>query len=398
MSTFIYDIFVLDRVGTMKKYLAKMDLWLLFITIIYAVLGCIMIYSASSIFTFLTQDVSSNYYFIRQSIILIFSLVASIFILNIPTSKYRFFSLFYLLAVIASLIGLYVEGHIANGTAGWYDLGFFSIQPSEFAKSAIIVYMAVTYNNLIKNNDNNFIKYLIPVFACIIMAALILKQPDLGSALIVGALGVLIFIAVPIKKDIKIKCYKIFGVLGVIGVFFIILFSDKIFNEYQRRRLEFQNPCSRYTESTGYQVCNGFIAIKNGGLFGLGFGNSTQKYLYLPESHTDFIFPIIVEELGLIVGIGIIIGYCFMLYRILRISLLANNLRNSILAYGTFIFLLLHILINLLGVLALIPLTGVPLPLLSYGGSFNLNVLALLAVCQKIHMESKKSRLKERTG
>ena len=174
------------------------------------------------------------------------------------------------------------------------------------------------------------------------------------------------------------------------------LFSDKIFNEYQRRRLEFQNPCSRYRESTGYQVCNGFIAIKNGGLFGLGFGNSTQKYLYLPESHTDFIFPIIVEELGLIVGIGIIIGYCFILYRILRISLLANNIRTSILAYGTFIFLLLHILINLLGVLALIPLTGVPLPLLSYGGSFNLNVLALLSVCQKIHMESKKHLLKEK--
>lgn len=380
----------------MKKYLSKMDLWLLSLTFIYAILGCIMIYSASSIFTFLTQDVASNYYFVKQCIILFISFIGSIIILKIPTSKYKYFSLFAILAIIASLIGLYVGGHISNGTVGWYDLGFFSIQPAEFAKSAIILYMAVSYNKLIKNNDNNFIRYLIPVFICLLISGLILMQPDLGSALITLLLGILIFIALPIRKDVKINCYKTFGILGVIGLFLVIIFSDKIFNEYQLRRFEFQNPCSRYTEDTGYQVCNGFIAIKNGGIFGLGFGNSTQKYLYLPEAHTDFIFPIIVEELGLIVGIGLIIGYMFMLYRILRISLMTNNIRNSIITYGTFIFLLLHILINLLGVLAIIPLTGVPLPLLSYGGSFTLNVIGLLSICQKINIETKDFKIKQR--
>ncbi len=380
----------------MKKYLSKMDLWLLSLTFIYAILGCIMIYSASSIFTFLTQDVASNYYFVKQSIILLAGFIGSIIILNIPTSKYKYFSLFGVLAIIASLIGLYVGGHISNGTVGWYDLGFFSIQPAEFAKSAIILYMGVSYNKLIKNNDSNFIKYLIPVFVCLLISGLILMQPDLGSALITAFLGVLIFIALPIRKDVRIKCYKSFAILGIIGLCFIVMFSDKIFNEYQIRRFEFQNPCSRYTEDTGYQVCNGFIAIKNGGLFGLGFGNSTQKYLYLPASHTDFIFPIIVEELGLISGIGLIIGYAFMLYRILRISLSANNIRNSIIAYGTFIFLFLHLFVNLLGVLALIPLTGVPLPLLSYGGSFTLNVIALLSVCQKINIESKNYKLRQK--
>ena len=130
-------------------------------------------------------------------------------------------------------------------------------------------------------------------------------------------------------------------------------------------------------------MCNGFIAIKNGGLFGLGFGNSTQKYLYLPEAHTDFIFPIICEELGSIVGAIIINGYGIMLWRILFIAKHANNVRNSIIAYGTFIYLALHILVNLLGVLALIPLTGVPLPLLSYGGSFTLNALILLFLALK---------------
>ena len=156
-----------------------------------------------------------------------------------------------------------------------------------------------------------------------------------------------------------------------------------------KKRFEFKNPCSRYTEDSGYQVCNGFIAIHNGGLFGVGLGNSSQKYLYLPESHTDFIFPIIVEEWGLIVGILLIIGYMVMLYRILKIAKNAENLRLGILAYGVFLYLLFHILINFLGILALIPLTGVPLPFLSYGGSFTVNVILMLFVVQRVNIENK---------
>ena len=158
--------------------------------------------------------------------------------------------------------------------------------------------------------------------------------------------------------------------------------------------LTFQNPCSRYTETTGYQVCNGFIAINNGGLFGVGLGNSTQKYLYLPESHTDFIYPIIVEELGLIFGIFIIIAYFIMLLRILKIARNSENLRCSVIAYGTFWFLTLHILINLLGVLALIPLTGVPLPLLSYGGSFTVNIIVMLFLVQRVKIENEINKTK----
>ena len=114
--------------------------------------------------------------------------------------------------------------------------------------------------------------------------------------------------------------------------------------------------------------------------------------MYLPESHTDFIFPIIVEELGLFVGVLIILGYAFMLFRILKIAKESTNLRCSILAYGTFWYLALHILINLLGVLALIPLTGVPLPLLSYGGSFTMNAIAMLFVVQKVNIENKENK------
>jgi len=160
------------------------------------------------------------------------------------------------------------------------------------------------------------------------------------------------------------------------------------------QRFQFANPCTRYTENTGYQVCNGFIAIHNGGLFGVGLGNSSQKYLYLPESHTDFIFPIIIEEWGAIVGVLLILGYMIMLYRILKIAREAENLRLSILAYGVFLYLLFHILVNLLGVLALIPLTGVPLPLLSYGGSFTLNVVIMLFVVERVNIENKTIKTK----
>ena len=144
-------------------------------------------------------------------------------------------------------------------------------------------------------------------------------------------------------------------------------------------------------EDTGYQVCNGFIAFHNGGLFGVGLGNSSQKYLYLPEAHTDFIFPILVEELGLIVGILVIIGYGYILYRILKIAKAADSIRNAIICYETFIYILLHLLINFMGILALIPLTGVPLPFLSYGGSFNMNLIAILFVVERVAIENKQN-------
>ncbi len=115
----------------------------------------------------------------------------------------------------------------------------------------------------------------------------------------------------------------------------------------------------------------------------------------MPESHTDFIFPIIVEELGLIAGVIIILGYGFILYRILRIARRSNTISGAILAYGTFLYILFHILVNLLGILALIPLTGVPLPLLSYGGSFTINIILILFVVQRVAIESKDHEIKQ---
>ena len=156
-------------------------------------------------------------------------------------------------------------------------------------------------------------------------------------------------------------------------------------------RLYYVNACDRYEDDSGYQVCNGYIAIDNGGVTGTGIGNSIQKYLYLPESHTDFIFPIIVEEFGIIIGVIIIIAYMILVYHIFNIASHTKILQNSIICYGIGIYFLLHIFVNLGGVLGIIPLTGVPLPFLSYGGSFCISLIFAFAIVQRINIENKEA-------
>ena len=381
----------------MIKGFQKMDLLLLLTSIVLVIVGIVAIYSASSVVTVLSQGVESNYYLVRQIIIIVIAAIASlIFLFKMKLYKYKPTVYFYVLVVIALLIGLRYYGKIVNGSKSWYDLGFFSLQPSEFAKTAVIFFMAVYYEFLINKRDPRWYMYLIPLGVGAVMAFIVLIQPDLGGAIIITLLSLFMFFSVPMNKFIRRKNFLLVGGLVIFGIILAIFVGPKIIPEYQLNRLNFKAPCTRYTESTGYQVCNSEIAIKNGGLTGLGFGNSTQKFLYLPEAHTDFIFPIICEEIGIIGGIVVLLIYILLLYAILRISKKAATVGDSIIAYGTFIYLSLHIIINLLGVLALMPLTGVPLPLLSYGGSFNINVIMMLIVCQRIAIDSKKAMVKEK--
>ena len=379
----------------MRKLFSKMDIPLLLLTIFFIVVGLVMIYSASSVSSVVRYGYEPYHFFVRQAIFVLLSLIfCFIFILRVPTRTYQALAWPAVIIIIISLIYLFVNGKITNNAISWYDLKFFSLQPSEFAKSILIVFSAVYYNKLYYRKVKNIYSYLIPLGFGVIIAGLVAMQPDLGSAAIIGGIVFLTFISIPIVQNNLLKIIKIFAVAIILAVIVILYSGNGILNSMQMDRLTFQNPCSRYTETTGYQVCNGFIAINNGGLFGVGLGNSTQKYLYLPESHTDFIYPIIVEELGLIFGIFIIIAYFIMLLRILKIARNSENLRCSVIAYGTFWFLTLHILINLLGVLALIPLTGVPLPLLSYGGSFTVNIIVMLFLVQRVKIENEINKTK----
>ncbi len=371
----------------MKNLFRKLDKPLLIIMLLYIILGLVMVLSASSVSAVLRYNVSSYYFFVRQLIFVIVSLILGIIILKIPTQKYKFLAPIYLLGTLALLFLVFTYGVVAGGAKSWLDLGFFNLQPTEFAKTALIVYMAVFYDKSVKK-DKPFAYNFIPIVYAVLMFLLIAMQPDFGGAIIVAGIVFFLFLSVPFRKEKKVRIVKYLGIAILLGLVVLLYSGSDLFNSTQLQRLKFQSPCSRYMEDTGYQVCNGFIAFHNGGLFGVGLGNSTQKYLYLPESHTDFIFPILVEELGFGVGILVILGYFYMLYRILKIAKNADSIRNSLLCYGAFLLIFLHLLINLLGILALIPLTGVPMPFLSYGGSFTMNVILMVFVVLRVNMES----------
>ncbi len=380
----------------MRKILTKCDKPLFIATIIYSILGLIMIFSASNVSTLLRYHVSTYHFFIRQAIFILFSLIVGfLFVLRIPIKRYRHFAIPIIATVIAALIGLFAYGKITNNAQSWYNFGPINIQPSEFAKSAIIIFMAVFYD-LVSHKKNIPITFLfVPLAIVGIIAILVVMQPDLGSAIIILAIAFGIFISIPnIRKNLdKVFKYLFIGIILLICA--LLVGGKNILNSRQLRRFQYQNPCSRYREETGYQVCNGFIAIHNGGLLGKGLGNSTQKYLYLPESHTDFIFPIIVEELGLIISIIIILGYAFILFRILKICKKSNSMSGAIISYGAFLYILCHVLVNLLGILALIPLTGVPLPLLSYGGSFTINIILVIFMVERVAIEANDHEIKQ---
>lgn len=378
----------------MIKNIKKCDKLLLILLILFSLLGLVMIFSASSVSTVLRYRVSTSYFFIRQLIFILISFAVGIFILFFPTKNYKFFSFIYAIGTIVLLIGLFAYGKLTNNAESWYKFGAISIQPSEFAKTALIIYMATFYEMLVRKKVKYIQPYFIPLALCLVYAILVAIQPDLGSAIIIAAIGFGIFISIPIVKKNMLKVLKFIGIVVPIAIIALLVSGGSFLNARQLKRFEFKNPCSRYQEETGYQVCNGLIAIHNGGIFGAGLGNSTQKYLYLPESHTDFIFPIIVEELGLIVGCLIVIAYFVMLIEILRVAKKCYTLRDSVLCYGAFIYLASHIIVNLCGVLALIPLTGVPLPLLSYGGSYTINVILMLFIVLRVSIENNNNKLK----
>jgi len=372
----------------MKKMLAKMDKPLLVSFLILTIFGLLMIYSSSSISAVLRYNRPSYYFFEKQLIFVLIALfVGFVFVLKTPTKFYKGVAIIGLLLSSIVLVSLITKRVITNNASSWYKLGPVSIQPSEFVKSFSILTMGFFYGKYFSRKNPSLIGAFIPLSFYVGCAILIILQPDFGSAAIYAGIVGAIFLTLPFKeKAMKYFKYAALGVVAI-GLYFMLFHSSSL-THTQESRFNFKAPCSRYTQETGYQVCNGFIAIKNGGLFGVGLGNSTQKYLYLPESHTDFIFPIIVEEMGLIIGILIIFVYAFMLYRIYMISREATNLRNQIISFGVFIYLSLHIIINLVGITALLPLTGVPLPLLSYGGSFAVNVILMLFVVERISFET----------
>lgn len=369
---------------------------ILIMMLIYALIGAFLILDASSISSVLTYGVDTYYFFKRQLIFILIGLFGSLIILRFPTKTYGKISGLLSILFIGLTLAVYMKNKLfstdVNDVA--INLFGFSFQPGEFLKIFLVMYMASYYDSWINNPKRKEWGFLWPLILCGAGVGIILLGGDFGTAALMLALFALVFLSVPVKDKI-ITYFKSFAVFGLIlcvvllKYLYIVIPETTLEQSYRLNRFVYKDPCDRYEKNSGYQVCNGYIAIDNGGLFGVGIGNSIQKYLYLPASHTDFIFPIVVEELGLIVGVTIIIGYMVLIYLIFRISSQCTRFQNSMICYGVGIYITLHIFINLGGCLGIIPLTGVQLPFLSYGGSFCIVIICALAVVQRIHIENK---------
>lgn len=377
----------------MRKIFKYLDKPLLAITILLFAIGLIMVFSASNVTAYMSHAVSPYNYFFKQAIFLVIGFFLALIMIRFNTKAYGIFSWGLLIIATISLVILLMIGNAKNQALSWFDLGFASIQPSEFVKIITIVFLAHYYDKNQKRLDS-WGKSLFPLGICGIITGLIFLQPDLGTTIIYCAIVGMIFLSVPIAKDIKFK--TVFAIIGVMGCgIAALLGSGKgVLLERQMERFDFSNPCAKIL-STGNQVCNCYIAINNGGLTGVGLGNSTQKYLYLPEPYTDFIYAIIVEELGIITGVFIILMYIVILFRILIIGRKSPSNRGAVLCYGIATYIFLHIAINLMGIMGLIPMTGVPLPFMSYGGSFTICLIAALTIVQRVSVEN--GILKERS-
>lgn len=372
------------------KILKKIDVGLFIIMILLIAIGIVMIFSASNVAAIVRYKQSPLGYFIKQSIWALIALIGFFIILFIDSKHYKKIVYPALLITILALFFLVIKGTFINKTRGWLLLfnGKIGFQPSELFKLVYILLASIYYDQYKTKLDNP--KYLIfPIGWGLLGAFLVFVQPDFGTSMVIIMLIIFLFFINPVSKSIK-KIVLIFIFLIVSSG--LLLFSNiyKNLSKEKQNRINTKGVCTQerfYTD--GNQLCNSLIAFNNGGLFGKGLANSSQKYLYLPESHTDFIFPVIVEELGIVGGIAIIILFMVMFYRIILIAKSSYRNFQASYSYAIMFLMALHLFINIGGVSTFIPLTGIPIPFLSYGGtSLMFNVIALGFV-QRARIETK---------
>lgn len=381
---------------SLKQAFKDMDKVLLICSIILFVFGLLNIVTASSQVAVLKYNMSLYNYFFKQLGILIGGTLVSLYIITKPTRNYRLLGLILFVLVASLTIAVSLVGNNWSGNKNWISIFGFNFQPSEFAKPVMVVILSVLFELFYfklrqpKVDHNSMIAVIL--FVGLFFPMMVFLQKDLGTMIILLTIFLSMFFTSPILKNDKLRVLGIIGITAIIGVFIISANAGKLLSEKQLARFNFFDPCSRY-ESGGYQICNGFIAINKGGLFGVGIGNSTQKS-YIPEAHTDSVFAIIAEEYGYIISSLILFLYLIVLYRILKISNNSKTIRGKYIAFGIAIYIFCHILVNLGGLFGIIPLTGVPLPFLSYGGSFTLSLVCALAVVQRIHIENRNEKIR----
>ena len=354
----------------------NIDLALLISVIAISIFGIIMIYSSSNIWAEYKFNDAFKY-LKMQGLFLIVGIVLMIIISKIPYKYYLDKANIILVICFVLLILVLIPGigKIRNGSRSWFGVGGLGIQPSEFMKLALIIFIS---KYLHKNERNNISikKDILPIlFITLLTFGLIMLQPDFGTGVII----VMSIIGILFISGLKMKFFIIAGLVGVVGAVVLILIAPYRFE----RILSFINPWVDPL-GTGFQAIQSLFAIGPGGLLGLGLGNSIQKHFYLPEPQTDFIFAIISEEFGFLGVLIVSALFLTIIYRGMKISLNAKDLFSKYLSFGITFSLAFQALLNLMVVVSLIPITGVTLPFLSYGGSSLLITLCSMGILLNI--------------
>jgi cell division protein FtsW len=340
------------------------------VLVVLNLIGLVMVLSASSVVALHTEG-SSYYYFERQLMWLAIGIPVFIFALKFDYRRWRPLALPILLATCALLVVVLVPGlgKNVNGSSRWIGFGSFGIQPSEFAKLGVLLFVSdlLARRNKWINDTRLTLRPVLAVF--VVVALLIMLQPNLGTTIVVASITfTLLFVA-----GTPLAPLSGWGALGVMGAVSLSMVSS-----YRRARvLAFLHPWNDPL-NTGYQTIQSQLSLASGGLFGVGLGASRAKWGYLPEAHTDFIFSIIGEELGL-VGMVVVLGL-FVAFGVLgaKIAVDTDDCFGRLLAVGITTWICVQAFVNIGAAVGVLPITGVPLPFVSFGGS---SLLAGMAAC-----------------
>lgn len=339
--------------------------------------GLIMIYSVSKYYSLDITDGATDKFYLKKQLLWLIAGIASWIVFQSIDYRYWLKNVKYMPIITFGLLFLPIIlkpfGIVSAGR--WVNLGFTSFQPAEIAKLSLLFYLAGWFAT--KGTDLSEIKKLFWPFIAVtgFIAFLMLLQKDLGtlSIMVVIASSVIIIAGAPV--------YQLFSGVGLAGA--LLWLSVKIEPYRMERLMTFLNPESN-SLSTGYHIRNALIAAGSGGLWGLGFGQSKQKYLYLPEAHTDSIFAIICEELGMLRSSLIVLLFVFVAIRGFKIAKNAPDNFSKYLATGITLWIFVQAMINIAAMFSIVPLTGVPLPFISYGGTSLLVLLSAVGVLNNI--------------
>jgi cell division protein FtsW len=345
--------------------------------------GLVMLFSASSpVATHL--HLANSYFVQKQAIIVVFACIIGFFVSQMPIKiwhDYRIILLFFTIFILC-LVFVPGIGHTAGGSSRWIRIMGMGFQASELAKVLIIIYFAgyLTYHE--NKVSSSFISFIKPFVLIGLVCLLILLSKDLGTTIVVMTTAM----GMAYMARAKLHYFTFLFVVNAIGLYLLAISS-----EYRKARIiSFWNPWEDVSGS-GYQLVQSLIAIGSGRWFGEGLGSSTQKLLYIPEGHNDFIFAIFAEEFGFIGVLCLVLVYAALIYRMMQISVQAQILGlkfNSYLGFGLSFWFALQVIIHMGVNLGLLPTTGLTLPLISYGGSSILVLILAIALMFRISYEN----------